>query len=346
MGYFMYSIKSIAKMAGVSRGTVDRVINDRGGVSPETREHILEILKETGYSPNRFAQSLSIKKKNLKIGVALHGYPEDNPFFGQVSDALYEKVKDLDEFGIKLEIRYTPLNDHDELITAIDELYGSGINALIISPNDAPNIINKINSLAEKGIPIVTLATDIPRSKRLSYVGCNSYRFGMIAGNLMGIFTNGNAKTAIISGSEFSYNHQQKIHGFSDYLMTYYPNSVILDKGINNDREDDSYEIVKRILNNNKEINSVFFAAAGVRGGCQAIKDCGLAGKIAVVTYDLLPETLEMVKKGVISATIGQQPDYLAKKAIDILVEYLGMSIVPNDIYYSNPEIMIKANLI
>lgn len=342
----MVSIKEIAEIAGVSRGTVDRVINGRGGVSPETSRRILDIIEEKKYIPNRLGKQLAITKKNLKFGAVLYGYSDENPYFGQVENALLAKACELKEYGIELEIRHTSIDEPRDILKNIDELVDSDINGLILSPVDTEEIRSKINELQDNGIQVVTIGTDLPETKRLAYVGSNSYKFGMIAGNLMGLFTQGKAKTGIITGSEFSYNHQKKVEGFSNYMLQNFPDSSIVTKQINNDRDEDSYACVKNIVDN-FEVNSIYFAAGGVRGGCQAIKDLGLSGRLVVVSFDLMPFNIQMVKEGVIYATIGQQPEFQAGKALDLLVELLGMGIQPERKYfYSVPEVRVRANFV
>ena len=78
----MATIKEIAALAGVSRGTVDRVLNDRGAVNPETAEKIRKIAKELDYKPNRAGLVLAAQKKRLKLGVIL--FSTGNPFFQDV----------------------------------------------------------------------------------------------------------------------------------------------------------------------------------------------------------------------------------------------------------------------
>ena len=76
------------------------------------------------------------------------------------------------------------------------------------------------------------------------------------------------------------------------------------------------------------------------------MQDAGLAGKLKIVSFDLMPFNRKMVQEGVILATIGQQPEYMAEKALDILVDYLGMNIRPTrECFYSRTEIRVKANL-
>ncbi len=86
----MATMKDIAKLSGVSRGTVDRVLNHRGIVSPDTRKKVLEIAKLLDYHPNRAGIALAAQKKKLKTGVLLSG--PGNPFFDEVMDGLNHRL--------------------------------------------------------------------------------------------------------------------------------------------------------------------------------------------------------------------------------------------------------------
>ena len=98
----MATIKDIAERAGVSIGTVDRVIHNRGRVSEETRKTILDLVRELDYRPNRVSKGLSLLRKNIKLSFFV---PDslNNPFFGQVRSGAQEKSKELTEYGIEVE---------------------------------------------------------------------------------------------------------------------------------------------------------------------------------------------------------------------------------------------------
>ncbi len=342
----MLSIKDIAIQAGVSRGTVDRVLNGRGEVNPETRQRILDILDEVQFTPNRLGKRLAIKKKELKFGCVLYGYTDENPYFADVVKAMKRKEMELEEYGIQLEIRHARIDQPQEIVKRMDELHALGIHGLILSPVQEPIIEEKIEQFNKENIPVVTIGSDLPNSKRLAYVGSNSYLFGQTAANLLALFTNGEAQIGIITGSEISYNHQQKVKGFEDYLAEHYPQMQIASKVANHDHDEISYEKTSRMLQENKRMDSLYFAAGGLRGGCKAVQDAGLAGKIKIVGFDLMPFNRKMVEDGTILALIGQQPEYHAEKALDLLVDYLGMNLKPTrDCFYAKAEIRIRANL-
>ena len=81
MGFSMATIKEIAELAGVSRGTVDRVLNNRGEVNAETAARVKEIVKALDYRPNKAGLALAVRKKKYKIGLIPHWESLGSPVF-------------------------------------------------------------------------------------------------------------------------------------------------------------------------------------------------------------------------------------------------------------------------
>ena len=90
----MATIKEIAALAGVSRGTVDRVLNNRGSVNPATAQKIQEIANALDYKPNRAGLVLAAQKKRLKLGVIL--FSTENPFFFSLIQVVFPLVPDAE----------------------------------------------------------------------------------------------------------------------------------------------------------------------------------------------------------------------------------------------------------
>ncbi|NLL79719.1 MAG: substrate-binding domain-containing protein [Clostridiales bacterium] len=341
----MATIKEIADLAGVSRGTVDRVLNNRGSVNPVTAEKIREIANTLHYKPNKAGIALAAQKKKLKIGVVLFG--EGNPFFDEVVRGVHKRAEELSGYNCTVLLKQVSDNVQAQL-DAIDSLLKKDIHGLAISPYNAPEIADCINRLYDKGIPVVTLNTDIENSKRIAYVGSNYYLSGQTAGGLMGLVTGGTAKVGIISGSPKILCHTERIAGFKDCITKQYPGIEIIDTIHNQDDEHISYRVTKALLADHPEINALYFAAAGVFGGCKALlADSSRKEKpCRIITYDNVPSTRELVKQGIISATICQQPLLQGTKPLDILFSYLTSGELPKREYnYVAADIRIRENI-
>lgn len=342
----MVTIKQIAELAGVSRGTVDRVLNNRGSVNPETEYRIREIAKSMRYTPNLAGKTLAVKKKQLKFGYILFSSTTSNPFFKDVVCGIHSKASELLEFGVSVEIRYATIDKPELQAACIDELVELGIDGLVIVPINHPIVVEKIQSLTKSGIPVVTANSDIPDCGRIAYVGSNYYRSGETAAGLMNLITGGHADIGIIIGSPLVLCHSERVAGFTDCIRKQYPGIHIIGKVVNNDDDLDSFSVTKELLQAHPEIDALFLAAAGVYGACRAVKDMGLAGRLKIVSYDATPATSQLMQEQVIAATIAQQPFIQGARPLDILLDYLGMDIKPEkEFHYTEIEIKIRENM-
>lgn len=339
----MATMKEIAALAGVSRGTVDRVLNHRGTVNAETAKKVNEIAEHLHYEPNRAGIALAAQKKKLKIGVVLFG--TSKPFFDQLMEGLSGRLSELSVYGITLVERRTDF-DPDEQLAAINSLEEEEISGLILSPYNDWKIRDKVNALAENGIPTVTVNTDIPDSKRIAYVGTDDEKDGRAAAELMSLITGGQAKLGIVTGSNNILSHEARVLSFRDYLSKNTPGIKILGVIENHDDDDLSYDGVMGFLHSHPDIDAFYFTAGGVHGGCRALEDQKPATAPKVVTFDDIPSHREMLEKGIITATICQQPERQGELSLSLLMNTLLTGQAPeHPLHHVELSIKIRESL-
>lgn len=337
----MVTIKEIAELAGVSRGTVDRVINRRGNVNPETEKKILNILQLMNYKPNRAGLALAAAKKNYTIGVVL--FSESNLFFDDIVTGIHEEMEELASYGVNVIIKHTRFSAKEQA-DAIRELEKENISGLILTPFEDPLINTLIEELDAKSIPVVTVNTDIENSKRLAYVGSDYYQGGKTAAGLMNLITDGNVNLGIVTGSSLVLCHRERIHGFLDTIENSYERIQLIETVENHDDEIESYKVTSDLLMRRPDINALFFAGAGVYGGCKAVLE--QKKDIKIISFDILPTTIDMLNQNIISATISQQPLKQGHDALEILFEYLLSKKTPeNKCNYVPSTIVIKETI-
>lgn len=339
----MATMKEIAELSGVSRGTVDRVLNHRGIVNANTERKVLEIAKLLNYEPNKAGIALAAQKKKFKIGVLLFG--AENPFFDEVMTGLKQRLEELSIYGCTIIEKRVSFDLASQLST-IDELLEAQIHGLILSPYNDKLIQEKIDEIWEMGIPCVTINTDIPDSKRIAYVGSDYYKCGQTAGGLLTLLTGGIAKVGIVTGSHNVLCHEERITGFMDLTKEYHPGIQVVDIVENSDDDYASYEVVSSLLERKQDLSALYFTAAGVYGGCRAIQNASLPHPLSVITFDAVPTTKEMIRCGVVSATICQQPEEQGARSLSLLVDYLLTGKLPEQsCIYMDLSIRIKENL-
>lgn len=340
----MITIKEIAELAGVSRGTVDRVVNNRGSVHPSTELTIKKIIEKYDYRPNKTGVALAAQKKKYTIGVIFFDPDKNNPFFTDVMKGVAYQKEQLRSYGCKILVRRTSFSAQSQL-DAIAELLNEEIQGLIITPYNAPEIASRINQLSQMGIPTITVNTDIA-CDRILYYGSNYYNCGRIAGGLISLITGGQAKIGIITGSPYVLCHTERIAGFIDTIQNSYPDIHISFIIENDDSDTKSYLNTYHALRSHPEVDALFFAAAGVSGGCKAVEKLSLERKIKIIAFDLTASTIELVKRGIISAAIDQQPFLQGSEPIKLMFDHLTIGELPTDKQlYTEASIKIKENL-
>lgn len=340
----MVSQKKIAELAGVSRGTVDRVLNNRSDVSPEVQERVMQIANALKYKPNRAAKSLVLQQKNLKIGCILG--EEENPFYIQLIEGIEQKAKELEPYGVQVVIhRATYINSNaNRFVEKIDELLDANINGLIIQPFMDSFVIDKLKLIAESQIPIVALNTNESGFEHC-YVGNDFYVCGKTAANLLDLITGGICKVGIITGFLNTSSHADRVRGIIDYIDEK-PNMEIVSTIENQDDDFISFSKTETMLRNHSDIDALIITAGGVYGACRALKMTPDYNRIRVVSFDDVPTTKALIKDGTILGTICQQPVRQGALALEALFDYF---IDPSKFIerkiYTDIQIKLKANI-
>ncbi|MHB8963905.1 MAG: LacI family DNA-binding transcriptional regulator [Saccharofermentanales bacterium] len=338
------SIKKIAEVAGVSRGTVDRALNNRSGISPLQKELILRVATELGYHSNRAGRMLSIRKSRIRIGV--HMPSEGNDFFNEVKAGLFAAQAQYSDFGLSLSVKTMKGFDSVVQERQIREFLDEGISGLALVPINSPAISALLDELADKGIPVITFNSDISETRRLCYVGNDYFKSGAAAGGALRLLSHGAAGNVLVmTGSGKILGHSQRVAGFSQIIRQQCPLLHIVDIIETQDDEDIAYALALHAISAAPSLTAVYIAAGGVAGTCRAIEESGLAGRIDVICNDLTGTEREYLERGVISLTIGQQPFEQGFKPVQYLFEYFLDGTRPAEFNYTNNELIIREHL-
>jgi len=332
MGVIMkVTIKKIAEVAGVSRGTVDRALNHRKGVNVKVAERIIKIAEELGYQPDLAAKGLVAKRYTpKKIGILL--YSEGNPFFEEVLRGIYDALEELKVFQIEGTIKVTKGFSVKEQLNKLEEFRREGIDGLVLTPVYSELVADKLKVMKREGIETVTINTDVDEADRMAYVGCDYIKSGNIAAGLLGLMnTGGKERIAAVLGSQMVFAHAQRLKGIIDTLRSDYPNIKVTDIIEHNDDEEVSYQMLKGLLQEDSGITGICFAAGGIEGGIRAIKELGMGRKLRVITYDMIDAVKENLGKDIISATVCQEPYKQGYQGVDILGKYLLTKKYPSE---------------
>ena len=338
----MVTMKKIAELCNVSRGTVDRVLHGRGRVSEETAANIRRVAKELGYEPNPAAKALSARKHPPRVSVILPS--EGNPFFDEVIRGLQEAADSYKIYGLAMHLHLVKGYDPAAELAVLEEV-AQKTDAVLIAPIDDDAIRAAVDRLVDAGKFVVTVNGDLPGSKRQCYVGSDYENGGVTACALLEAFAGGQAKVGVVLGSRQSSGHRARLEGFEKRMEKA--------KGIeiaavieNEDDEFTSFERTKEMLRMHPEITALFLVAGGVYGACRAVMELSEAHRPIVIAFDSVPSTVEMMKKGIVKAVLYQHPYRQGHRAMELAFERLVNGRAPyKEAYIMKHEIKLLENL-
>ncbi len=338
------TLQQIAEAAGVSRGTVDRALNDRGRIRPDVAENIKRIAKEMGYMPNRAGRALAIAKQSICIGVILQS--AETPFMKSVIQGIEAAKDESEQLSIEVIIKKINGINAEKVIDAMKKLRASGCNAIALTPVDDINLKNLVNEFVNNGIPVVTFNSDLEDSERLCFVGQNALQSGRVAAGLMSEILPPNSKVQVISGYPSNQSHKNRSTGFISELSSSRKDVEILDIQYAYDDNRIAGKIIEEMLKLHPDLRGVYLASYGVDGVCNILKSKNLVGKIKVIANDLTARNIQELKRGIIQFLIGQNAYIQGYSPVKILFNKLFDGIDPKeDHQYTDIVIKTKHNI-
>jgi len=340
-------IKDIAKLAGVSIGTVDRVLHNRGEVAEETRSKVQEILKETNYSPNVMAQVLKLRKRFHLVSL-LPEPTEDNSFWLKHPLGMERAVEELDPFPLTLTQVTFNILDEDDFQKKAASLFNLKPDGVLLAPIFKSESIAFCSKLHREKIPFVFVDGYIEDTDFLAYIGEDIFRSGRVAGQLIDMVTPESSDILVITIARNLQNvHHLNIRtqGFLSYFQKSGKNKG---KKIDFNISDPSPENVRiefdKIFKENPGIGSIFISGSKSYQIASHLEEKGLKF-LNLIGYDLLDQNVKYLKSGTTRFLIGQRPEEQTYKAVKKLFEFLSLNKVPEKIEYLPVDIVTSENV-
>lgn len=334
------TLQQIAEAAGVSRGTVDRALNNRGRIRPEVAERIKNVARQMGYQPSRAGRALAMAKRQIKIGVILQ-YAE-TPFMQQVLAGVRAAKTEVESFGGIVEIHEIESVDSGKAAEYMRKFHEEGVRGIALSPSEDQTLKELIDTyVQEDHIPVVTLNADLEDTRRLCFVGQDTFRSGQTAAGLMGELTGGEGKIAVISGHTANPGLNNRRKGFEQEIHRSYPRIQLLDTRYSYDDEAVSAKIMEELMGQHPDLTGIYIAGHGVGGVCQTLKKAGKDKSLRVIANDFLEENIKWLREGTVDFLIGQDGYVQGHAPVMILFHLLFDNQPPKrELQYT--EIVIK----
>jgi LacI family transcriptional regulator len=310
------TLDDIARDAGASLATVDRVINQRPGVKDRTRDRVLLAASRLGYLPAP-PEEVVLEAAPLLLDFVL---PDGtNRFILNLAQHIADCAAGRPEVRARLHMieGFDPAAMAVKLHELIGQSQGVALTAL-----DHPRLREAIRSLIAAGTPVVTLASDISQVPRIGYVGIDNRAAGRLAGYLLGRLLRGSAgKVALFAGSLSYRGHEEREMGFRHVLAESYPGLTIVDLREVSDDTRQGYAEAKLLLSRYPDLAGIYSIGGGVEGIALALEEAGRGQDVVIIGHELTEETRRFLVSGTIDALIDQNPRVEAREAIELLVQ-------------------------
>lgn len=337
------TVHDIAREAGVSLATVDRVLNARSGVRTQTVERVQGAIRKLGFVRDMSAANLA-RSREYTFAFVLPDSPS------QFVSTLRAALRDVAETQIadRTTLRVIPAATHDphamvQVLAAIDPRRCDGV--AIMAP-ETPQLRDQVARLKAAGLAVVALVSDQPNSERDHFVGINNTAAGRTAGVLMGRFLPQNkGKVLAVAASMLARDSIERRGGFGAVLAADFPAVTVLPSVEAHDDPDRMDRVLRSAFAAHPDIVGIYALASGNQALLKSLAGIGRANDLVVIVHELTPVTRAALETGQVAAVITQDVGHLVRSALRVLrARSDGQDIVPAQ-ERIRIEIMLRENL-
>ncbi|RJP67212.1 MAG: LacI family DNA-binding transcriptional regulator [Ignavibacteriales bacterium] len=332
------SVREIAKRAKVSIGTVDRVLHNRGRVSPETKAKIEKIIKELNYKPNFFAKNLSLGK-TYRFGVLMPKLSQDSNYWRLPAEGINRAQNDLQTYKIKIQFYHYDRYSEESFRVAFKKVLRENLDGLLIAPVLSAAASEMINTIPDS-IPYVFFDSTVPDSKPLTVIGQDYFQSGVLAAKLMRLLLKDEGCIAAIKILPEDYHINERIRGFISSISSKKNCGTKIYELDSNPKESELKNLCNRILSENKNLSGIFVSNAWTYLFAEFARSLKSRPKIHVIGYDLIKKNVEYIENETIDFVISQSPEIQGYSGINTLFKHVVLKekvnkkiLVPLDIF-------------
>ncbi len=305
-------INDLVQQTGLSRATIDRALNDRGGVHARTKQVVDSALQ-------RLAQGAGMQSADD---------PEPDRSAGAGVDVVLRLgrglMEQLKQARARLGLDRMLLHDmyqRDEaaILEHVHDLCRDVDRPLILTAKNAEPLRAELVAARKRGKRVITLVSDLTNDARDAFVGIDNRSAGQTAAFILGNELKHRKATAGVVLGDYAFScHEDREIGFRSNLRANFPKVQIADVAKGEDSPDRTYEAVRNLLKAHPTLDAIYNVAGGNAGLARAITESGRAEAIHVVTHEANHITVPLVRNGIVQYLIAQDPAELLRTAMDL----------------------------
>ncbi|WP_127144372.1 LacI family DNA-binding transcriptional regulator [Pelagibacterium montanilacus] len=308
-------LTDIAREAGVSSATVDRVLNDRPGVRARTRDAVRTAAARLGYIDGAESPAqpiVPVCRLEMVLPAGTNSFMRELARHIEQLSALHPEAR--------VTIHSIEGFDPDSLAAKLAE-FGAPDQGVAVVAIDHPTVREAMRALALRGSAVITLVSDIHHVPRAGYVGIDNRSAGRLAGYLVGrLLGPGHHRVALFAGSLSYRGHEEREMGFRHVLAEDFPTIGILDSTEVRDDDSRAHAAAMAMFEAHPDVDAIYNIGAGNRGIARALEETGRARRVIFVGHDLTEHTKGFLLNRTMDVVIDQNPRVQAREALAQLV--------------------------
>ncbi|MFC4097836.1 LacI family DNA-binding transcriptional regulator [Euzebyella saccharophila] len=315
-----HTIKDIARLAGVSKGTVDRVLHKRGKVSQKAHDKVKKVLSEIDYQPNPIARNLK-RNKLYRICVLMPDWKID-PYWKPAELGIKEAIKEFKPFGVIVDqFLYHP-HYVESFTTKSKEILASKPDVILMAPLFQEESISILKECREAKIWAALFNNYINTLNGEIFVGQDLIQSGKVAAGLVDKIVKNDSKIAVVHINKEAHM-ELKEDGFKSFFKEKNNSShQILCENFNTEEEEEFDEQVSIFLKKNEDLKAIFITNSKAHRIADLVANIKGFEQMVIIGYDLLDENISYLKQGKIEFLIHQKPKRQAYLSINYFAEH------------------------
>jgi LacI family transcriptional regulator, galactose operon repressor len=312
-----YPIREIARQAGLSEATVDRVLNDRPGVRASTVSNVRQAITDL----DRQRSQLRLTGRTFLVDVVMQ---TPDRFSSAVKSALEAELPTLRPAVVRSRFHFREKGRPAEIVKVLDEIRHRGSMGVVLKAPDVPEVVDAIARLERAGIPVVTLVTDIPLSRRVAYVGIDNRAAGSTAAYLIHRLLGDRPGDVLIalSRSVFRGEEEREI-GFRATMRSRSADRVLVEQTDTDGLDATVRESTLQTLQRSPGISCVYSIGGGNRAILEAF-DAAERRCEVFVGHDLDRDNLELLHDERLTAVLHHDLRYDMRLACHLIMQAQG----------------------
>ena len=340
-------IKDIAERAGVSVGTVDRVLHERPNVSPKALAKVKKALEEMNYEPNRYAAALAYNK-SYTFFLVLPKHASE-AYWEEIEEGATTACSRLRDFSISKKMMYYNRFDTGTFAKIMDNILSQQPDGVVVVPSQLDITRKYTDIMHERQIPFILLDSYMPDLRPLAFYGQDSFSSGYFAARMLMIIAYKEQEIMLMkqmrNGNVASKQQENRETGFRHYMHDHFPNVKIHEVNLSLDEKRESYDaILEKFFQQHPLVHHcITFNSKAHLVGDYLLKSN--RRDIQIMGYDMVPKNAECVRQGSISFLIAQHAFMQGYACIETLFNAIILKKEVDPVNYMPIELLTKENI-